>query len=287
MNRIPVLTLILAFALAGCLSDKISDGELGPDDPAEPPDDGGGPIPPGSPGEAPPSPRDIVLTGFLQLDDCQWLTTVWDYFGDTNPTPLPPQWDQEERKPFSSNVIRIYKCKSVSIDELDRPASVALETSNRGTAPEQCRDRSINVSYLVNLFINDSAIVDVLATNFHAPAKFAEIEVVTDELGTHWRWDMSGNSSTLTYPYRNVAERSVPITPGNIIWPTPNGTNTFDVRYTAIGPDHASRVAYGSLSSDHYLGVDGQHIGGAGAGPEMTVSGPIVARGPLCEPLAG
>ncbi len=276
------LTIVIALILVGCLgedeprdmlteSGNIS-GESG--NPATP---GTSPSPDGT-------AQPVALGRLFQLDGCTWFQAPFDYPLGTNPTPVPAGWDSVDPKPLSTNVLRIYDCASVALDELDRPARLLIETSNAGGSPEACRDPERNVSFLVNLFTDDEAIAQALRDRYHAPARLASISTISDETGTTWTWSEGGHTSTMFYPLSNIDEREVSFTDGRIIWLTPNGTNTLETRYTAIGPN-GGQAAQGNLAPGHYLGANGAFIGLAGVGPEQTVAANIRARGPLCEPL--
>ncbi len=225
----------------------------------------------------------VALSGLLQLDGCTWMIASSQYAPGTNPAPTPPGWGPED-KPMSINVLELYECSFISLDGLDRPASLLMETTDSGARPEACEDSDRNVGYVVNLFTDDEALAKILSTRYHAPAKIATFDRVEDESGITWTWAQGGEESSLHYPIPNLDNQEVPLSAASYLWETPNGTNSFEIRYDVVGS--GGSIGAGTLASHHFLGMEGHFAGITGAGPELSLFAKIRTRGPLCEDIA-
>ncbi len=222
------------------------------------------------------------ISDFMFLSDCSGIQAEQAYPPGISPAPTPSGWDPD---PESDTVIRffVWRCAQVGLHELERSATIAIETGTNGYAPKNCTlGSSVRPSYLLNFLTDDMDLAHILDFEFGINAKIAS-----------FNYEINGTIKNIGWVVGEIGSEIEVIgdQPGQvkteeekrIVWETDSGMSYVDLDISYQNPYLYYQSSRGFLNEPHYIGPLGIFAGVASFDSNGKILGEMHRSEGVCD----
>ncbi len=218
---------------------------------------------------------------YLNLNDCTGFQADQVYPPGTNPGTPPAGWTVREDE---ESIVRLlaWTCDHVGLHDLERPATLMLETANDARPPEPCiPSNRMRSSYVLNALTDEPTLADLLYREYGLATTLVELHAETTTGSKTFTWKTESGSSSLEV-FSEQAGNTSTTQFRHIAWETSTGIALMTVKQTYSTHYASFRPAHGSFQDPHLIGVEGAFAGTANLSQAGTWLGHIELRGEGC-----